>query len=474
MFSFLILDRDKNEIFLARDRFGIKPLYYYINQDKEIFFASEIKQIITLDSFNPIGNINAIGNFLENRYIDYGVETFFKNIFQIVGGESAIIDIDSFTINKYKWYDIKNAKKETTYTVEKFTELFKSSILLRLRSDVEVGSCLSGGVDSSSIVCIADKYLEGNKNYTLKTFTSSFEDKRFDEREYVDITKKQTSIKSTYLFPKAKDFFNDIDKLIYTHDEPIWSSSIFAQNQVFSSAYDENVKVILDGQGADEVFCGYIGIFYPTYFNNLTLLMQINELIYSTNKKYTLKLFVKQFLLKKQKIYANKILSVNFENKFKDKFKSLKEQTEHFMKYHLPALLHYEDRNSMAHSIEARLPFLDFRLVEFGYNMPDNLKVNQGIGKVIIRDAMRGITPDEILDNKNKKGFVTPQKIWIDENVGLIYYQIEMLKFFKFIDKDKLNNNLEKLMNKKYDEGLIMRLYSLSKWFEVFNIKEVH
>lgn len=471
MFSFLILNKEKQEMFLARDRFGIKPLYYYVNENKEIFFASEIKQIITLDSYNPIGNINTIANFLENRYIDYSEETFFRNIFQIVGGEAAIIDLISLNVKKYKWYDINNTKLSTQHSKKIFFDIFKSSIQLRLRSDVEIGSCLSGGIDSSSIVCLADEDLDYKNDYSLKTFTSSFEDKRFDEREYVDITKQQTSIKSTYLFPKSKDFFNQIERLVYIHDEPIWSTSIFAQNQVFKSAKNENVKVMLDGQGADEVFCGYISIFYPTYFNNLNIFEQLKKIIYGANKKTVLKMLLKQFFPKKQKM--NKIIFKKFENKFQGNFKSLKEHTRFFIKYHLPALLHYEDRNSMAYSIEARLPFLDYRLVEFGYNMPDSLKVKDGLGKVLIRDAMRGITPDAILDNKNKKGFITPQKIWIGENISLINKQINKLGNFEFIDKSKLKYNLDNLNNKKYDEGLIMRLYSLSKWIDVFNIKEI-
>jgi len=473
MFSFLIYDRSKKEIFLARDRFGIKPLYYYVNENSEIFFASEIKQIVSLDCYTSIGNVNAIGNFIENRYIDYSNETFFHNIFQICGGEAALVNLTTLKIDKHSWYKIDDTESIPSPTVKDFYQLFKSSIELRLRSDVEVGSCLSGGVDSSSIVCVADEILKGCKKYTLKTFTSCFDDKKFDEREYVNLTKSVTNIDTTYLFPQPTDFFNKIDSLIYIHDEPIWSSSIFAQHEVFSSASKAKVRVILDGQGADEVFCGYLGIFYPTYFYGLSKFLQFKELTRSVNKKFAFSLFVKQFLPIKIKNNESKVMSVNFNNQFRSNFKSLKEQTAYFIKYHLPALLHYEDRNSMSNSVESRLPFLDFRLVEFGYHMPDYFKISNAIGKVVIRDAMRGITPDEILDNKNKKGFVTPQIIWINKNSQEVRNQIKKLIVFKFIDELKFCKILDDFTKEVYDEGLIMRMYTLSKWIDVFNIKKV-
>ena len=473
MFSFLIYDRNKKEVFLARDRFGIKPLYYYVNENSEIFFASEIKQIVSLDCYVAIGNVNAIGNFIENRYIDYSNETFFHNVFQICGGEAALVNLTTLKIDRYSWYKIEDTESIPNSTVKDFYQLFKSSIELRLRSDVEVGSCLSGGVDSSSIVCVADAILKGCKKYTLKTFTSCFDDEKFDEREYVNITKSVTNIDTTYLFPQSLDFFNKINSLIYIHDEPIWSSSIFAQHEVFSSASRANVKVILDGQGADEVFCGYSGIFYPTYFKRLSKYLQIKELTRSVNKKATLFLFVKQFLPIKIKSSETKVMLLNFNNQFRSNFESLKDQTSYFIKYHLPALLHYEDRNSMASSIESRLPFLDYRLVEFGYHMPDHLKISNNMGKVVIRNAMRGVTPDEILDNKNKKGFVTPQKVWINENSKEMHDQIKKLVFLKFVDEFKLCKILDDFSNKVYDEGLIMRMYTLSKWIDVFNIKKV-
>ena len=469
MFAFLIYDENKKEIFFARDRFGIKPLYYYVDE-YTIYFASEIKQFVTLDDFEPIGNINAIGNFVDNRYIDYSEETFFKNVYQVQGGQAGYVNLDKLKMQKYEWYNLKSADRKRT---ESFKDLFEKSIFLRLRSDVEVGSCLSGGVDSSSIVCVADKKLSDVKNdYTLQTFTSSFEDKRYDERDLVDITKNKTSIKSHYLFPQEKAFFDEIKDLTYFQDEPIWSSSIYAQSCVFREAALEGVKVMLDGQGADEVFCGYASFFYRTYFNSLSLIGQINEILSGGNKKSALKLFVNQNFAKNKKEYIS-LLEKKYDNKYNDEFNSLKEHTRHYIKYHLPALLHYEDRNSMRYSIEARLPFLDYILVEAGYNISDKYKIGKGIGKKIIRDSMRGITPDEILDNKVKKGFVTPQRMWMEANKQAIIEKINVLLQYNIFKKDLFCRCIEDFEKGNYNEGIIMRLYSLSIWMDVFEITEV-
>lgn len=467
MFSFLIYDSLQGKVFFARDRFGIKPLYYY--RDKlTLYFASEIKQFITLKGFKTIANINAIGNFVDNRYLDYSEETFFRNVYQVRPGEAGFVDLASFHFIKYKWYNLEDSIIRKDYN---FKTLFEQSIVYRLRSDVEVGSCLSGGIDSNSIVFVADKKYSDSNEYSIQTFTSCFEDLRFDERELVNITKSQTRIKPHFLFPNNRDFFKDIKELTYYHDEPIWSASIYAQSCVFKSAKKAGVKVMLDGQGADEVFCGYSNSFYPTYFYSLNLFSQLKE-IFKGNLK-ALRLFVKKYLLKENSHKQTSVLETEYDNRFKNEFTSLKEHTQHFINYHLPALLHYEDRNSMRHSIESRLPFLDYLLVEMGFNIPDYQKIGRGEGKKIIRESMHGIIPDQILLNKVKKGFVTPQIVWMNENRNDIIKSIKSLYHYKIFKEDSIEQLLSDFELGSYNLGLIFRLYSLSIWMEVFKIGKV-
>jgi len=470
MFSFVIFDKDKMQLFFARDRFGIKPLYYFINNEN-FYFASEIKQFTSLKNFQPVGNINCIGNFINNRYLDYSEETFFKNIFQVRGGEAGFLDIKNLKFNKYRWYDISKSNDKKS---ESFLELFKKSIQLRLRSDVEIGSCLSGGIDSSSIVCVADKEMSKikKKNYTIQTFTSCFKEKRYDERDFVEITKKFTSIKSHYVFPNGNSFFKDIEKIVYYQDEPFPSGSIYAQNCIFKDASMNGIKVMLDGQGADELFCGYSEIFYPTYFKSLTLLKKISEIVNSSNKKRILKFFLKEIISQNNKKNPSYIKK-KYQDKFQNTFDCLKSHIDYFINYHLPALLHYEDRNSMRYSIEARLPFLDYKLVEFGYHTDDYKKIGSGIGKKIIREALKGITPDKILNNKLKKGFGTPQRKWIDENKYIIIDSIKKLFYFDIFEESELDTLLFNLKKNIFEESIVMRIYIFSVWLKVFKINKI-
>lgn len=469
MFSFLIYDFEKNQIFFARDRFGIKPLYYYKDRES-IYFASEIKQFTKIENFEPVGNVNTIGNFIDNRYLDYSEETFFKDIYQVRGGEAGYVNLHNLEFKKYKWYDLTKTEYHKSVS---FLELFKKSINLRLRSDVMVGSCLSGGIDSSSIVCVVDKNLSVNKNnHTFQTFTSCFEDKNYDERDLVEVTRKKTSINSNYVFPSGKDFFEDLNNIIYFQDEPFPSTSIYAQSCVFKQANQKGIKVMLDGQGADEIFCGYSEIFYPSYFKSLNFKEKIYEILNSSNKKKMIRFFFKSLFIKKNKKKAS-LLKRKYINKFQDDFDSLKSHTIYFMKYHLPALLHYEDRNSMRYSIEARLPFLDYKLVEAGYNMSDQDKLRDGLGKIIIRDSLRRIVPNEILDNKLKKGFGTPQKKWMFENKDKILNKIEMLFKYDIFNSKDLDLILQNFKTNLFNESLIMRLYTLSVWMNVFKINRI-
>ena len=467
MFAFLIYDEKKHQIFFARDRFGVKPLYYY-RIENSFFFSSEIKQILTLECYKAEGNINTIGNFIENRYLDYSSETFFKNIYQIQPGEAGTLNLKNLELRKYKWYDLeKSTKTEKT----SFLTAFNNSLDLRLRSDVEIGSFLSGGIDSSAIVYVSDsKISQLKQNNSIKTFTACFEEKEHDERENVKITKEKTSINAKFIFPQKQNFFEEIKKLIYFQDEPIWSTSIYFQSCIFKEANINKVKVMLDGQGADEIYCGYKDIFYPTYFRSLSFLKKIIEFLNCSNKLQIIKIILRNIMIRdKKKTIFNRL----YDNKYKNNFKSLKEQTIFFLKFHLPALLHYEDRNSMQFSIEARLPFLDYKLVEFGFNIPDNEKISREYGKKIIRKSLKKIVPDSILENKVKKGFQGPQIEWLLSYQNEVKNDIKGLLIFDVFNEAEIKKLLKNFKQNTNNQSLIARLYFLSVWVKVFNIKKI-
>lgn len=483
MFAFVIFDKKENKLFLARDRFGIKPLYYSLKEN-DLKIASEIKQFTVFEDFESVGNIKTIYDFLANRHLDHTNETFFKGINQLLGGEYIELDLKNFQFKKNKWYKIEDKINLTKNknSVQEFKNLFKNTIKLRLRSDVEVGSCLSGGLDSSSIVCIADELLKNKKPYSLQVFNSSFLEKKFDESNYVKTIEENRNIKTNYTYPQGKNFFNKIEKIIYHQDEPIWSSSIYSQEQIFLAANKNKVKVMLDGQGADEIFAGYVSHFYPYYIKELIkkfkFSLLFSEIFKGNYKKRTIKeigLIMLKLFTKKNITQSKKIFKKDFYfNKNCVNIDSVRDKSVYFIKYHLPALLHYEDRNSMAHSIESRLPFLDYRLVEFGLNLKAEEKIRKGIGKTIIRKAMKNIVPDSIIGRKDKMGFITPQKKWMLENIEQLIKAVKNLHSLNLFN-DKYLKNLENKLNKKnFEKNEIMRIYTFYIWTKVFKIKKFY
>ncbi len=454
MFSFVIYDKNKHTLFGARDRYGIKPLYYQLSKD-DFKIASEIKQFTVFDNFSSIGNKKIILDFLEKRHFDHSKETMFLNINQIQGGELFILKLDDFSLKIKRWYNILNSVSSEKEK-EDFKSLFNKSIKLRLRSDVEIGSCLSGGIDSSSIVSQVERILSQGNNLKLKTFNSRFENVKYDESKFVEILKKEKNIENYYIHPNAEDFFKLLKKIIYHNDEPIWSTSIYSQYKVFEKAKHKNIKVMLDGQGADEVFAGYSGKFYKYYINELIkekrYKQMILELIFSKYKKTIIKAIIRGY---------------------SDGLPSLFEFSILLLQKHLPAILHYEDRNSMAHSIESRVPFLDHKLVEYGINLASEEKIKYGKGKKIIREQLKGLVPDEILERKDKMGFVAPQKEWLINNKENILKKIIKLKKFNLYPNSFYKEIEINFKSNNFDESKIFRLYSLSTWTEVFNIKNI-
>ena len=282
MFAFVIWDEKEKKAFVARDRFGIKPLYYY-RQGNKIAFASEIKQFTYLPGFESKLNHKIAYHVFTSKLIHDGYETLFQGVYQLLGGEFLSLEKNNVrSFASQKWYDIAkvNVNKKTSEEASKsFKKLFFDSVNLRLRSDVSVGSCLSGGIDSSSIVSMLGE-LSDSKN-GIKTFSACYKNDPLDESHYIDIVTKHTGIKNTKVYPDPKNFMNLWEKMVYHHDAPIGGATVFAQNQVFQCANQHKIKVMLDGQGADEVFAGYhsmFGAFHAELFNTLKFLKLISEI----------------------------------------------------------------------------------------------------------------------------------------------------------------------------------------------------
>lgn len=430
MFAIALYDKKNKRTILARDHFGIKPLYYSIF-DKKIIFSSEIKPIFYSGLIVKKPNDKVIYRYLKYRVHDDGRETFFKNIHRLLPGEMMIVEDGISKISKFTTlFNDLGKDKITNLPDKEIVTRFKQELLdainRRLISDVRVGSCLSGGLDSSTVVCAINNFIYEQSKYVesvgkrQRTFSAVFPGGDNNEEKYIDeVLEFLTNEKliSHKIYPATNKFLSDLHDFIRTQEEPTISTGPYAQYDVMREA-SKYVKVVLDGQGSDEMMAGYL----PYYF------VYLKEL--KASKEYR-KLFLelvssKDVLIKYLKIKYFGKKSIDINNLLDEKFK-IENAKEEFvvnndnlqdrlkndiLKNSLQSLLRYEDRNSMRFSIEGRVPFLDFNLLKLIFSLPADLIIRNGWNKYILREAVKGIVPEMIRLRRNKIGFTTPEKQW--------------------------------------------------------------
>lgn len=446
MFAFVIFDRRAGgRVFAARDRFGIKPFYIWRSSEGLVAMASEIKQFSVLPGWSPRVNGQRVYDFLNWGVLDHTDETMFEGVSQLRGGEcldSSIADLHKVCPIR-RWYQLtpRHFSGEMKEAADQFVTLFTDAVRLRLRADVAVGSCLSGGLDSSSIVCIVNQLLRSAGVASQQnTFSACSTVKRFDEREYIETVVARTGVEAHYVYPSLDTLFDVLDAMTWHQDEPFGSTSIYAQWHVFKLAAESRVKVLLDGQGADELLAGY-HLFFAPHFASLFLggrwRMLTHEMVLGNRLHGLSALNVIQHLANavfpelirqplrrlvgKQASAAKWLDSRRLEAEDRDPslLFSAKTTSVNQMSFGMltatsvPMLLHWEDRDSMAHSVESRLPFLDFRVAEFLMGLPSELKLQDATTKRVLREGMRGILPETIRNRRDKMGFVTPEEQWI-------------------------------------------------------------
>ena len=447
MWSFAIYDVETENVFIARDRFGIKPFYYWYSPNGNLYFGSEIKEFVSLDSWNAKLNSQRAWDYLAYSLTDHTEETMFQGVFQLQCGHCALFNINRIPIDNKgelettEWYNLPFTPFEGTYeeAVNIFKDLFIDSVKLHLRSDVEVGSALSGGVDSSSIVCVIDQLLKecGGRQ---KTFSSCSFDNRYDESDWMKKVISCTSVDPHYVYPQLEDFYRQTENIIWHQEEPYQSQSAFLGYNVFKCAKENGISVLLNGQGADEYLGGYGQFTGPRYAflikkfhfytlwsdycslkKNETIDRKIRQTIVNLlPESYTASLEKKMWKSRSTELFDLEKLGashIHHKEIIPVGDRNIQNITSHALfKFTLPRLLRWEDRNSMAFSVEARVPFLDYRLIEFVYNLPSSFLDKNGVTKRILRDSMSGIIPDKIRDRKDKKGFITPEERWIKED----------------------------------------------------------
>jgi len=432
MFAFAVYDSGEQRLFLARDRMGIKPLYYSLI-DSTLYFASEIKALVRVPLLNLSINYQSLFDYLVFNRTDIYDETFFNEIKRIPKGYFATFLEDGLRL--HQWWNPEaylgtsppEDPDEVTGTIK---EILVSSVSLRMRSDVPVGSCLSGGLDSSILIGILYNHHEVGQAYP--TFTASFPGHPIDETRYVEKLNQRYPFKNLRTFPSARGARDGIEHFVYANDEPTTNSSFYAQYEVMKLAKDYGVTVLLDGQGGDENFAGY------QYFHGFNL--------YGLLKKGRVLRFCRELLknlLRRQDISAYQTLLFQIlphrarqrlllktvpyiqPDFFLEQVGKSRIYTEFFdveglnqsivrhFQYKLEHLLRMEDRNSMAFSLEARVPYLDYRLVEYLLGVSESLKIRNGETKFLQKAALGGYTVTEILNRKDKIGFGTPRDEWM-------------------------------------------------------------
>jgi asparagine synthase (glutamine-hydrolysing) len=509
MFAFVIYDTIKHEIFAARDRFGVKPLYYYQNASG-IFFASEIKQFTVLPDWSAKLNHQRAYDFLVHSLSDHTAETMFRGVNQLRGGEYLIIELDKLIhyekngVASKRWYKLvanHNSKNYESASNE-FENLFRKSIQLRLRSDVEIGSCLSGGLDSSAIVCtMAQELYRQDKTDLLKTFSACSHHKEFDESEYIDIVNQATSAESFRCYPELTDLFQSLDAITWHQDEPFGSTSIYAQWSVFELAKHNNLKVMLDGQGADEQLAGYQGLYFQILLNQLLSkgnLVQYCKELYYLHKyhKFNIRNGMLKSLLSLMPVSCKHIIGkVLGKNRYKTDWvntqvlkitltdpmiqtgldnKSVQNTLYgQIVNNNLPMLLHWEDRDSMAHSIESRVPFLDYQLVELLIALPYDYKIKNGVTKKVMRDGLMNILPRSISGRMSKLGFVTPEEVWVKNNPELFKAKlVEAINLSAgILDREIVLSMFNEIVTgKRAFDFWLWRLISFGTWMKLFKV----
>ena len=501
MWAFTIYDKRKNVLFSSRDRFGVKP-YYYIKNERFFAFASEQKALLasSLIGFKP--NNGAIFDYLLFSVTENEEEGMFKGILELQPAHSLVLNIKTGEFKKWKYYTLPFAGEydkddyKAEETIVKIRSLISEAVKLRLRSDVEVGSCLSGGIDSSSIISLI--YKSGHK--ALNTFTASFDDGAIDESPWAKIVADYTHANAHWVKPAAGELLKDLRDLIYCQDIPIWSTSTYAQYRVMQLIKQAGIKVALDGQGGDELFAGYENYFTYHLRDELlhngagAFIKETNAIgkQYPSRREYIKYIMLSRYLSKlspamqlKARLLKHTELSYlkkDFIYTYPDRLKlyplttgSLNNALHHdFNGLLLKSYLKCEDRCSMWHSVESRTPFSDdIHLIEYVFSVPSKYKIRQGTLKWLLRSAMKGITPPQILNRKDKKGYVTPNRKWIAEIKDDVRYLFENPAVKEYIDTKKLLGDYDKVFNRPAapDNGRIFKLIAFPMWLEIFSGK---
>jgi asparagine synthase (glutamine-hydrolysing) len=442
MWAFALYDARERTVFCARDRFGVKPFHYF--WDGGVFaFASEIKGLLAHPRVPSRPHDAALRAFLVDGAMDEGDQTFFAGILRLGAGQLLTCSVPERRLAVSRWYALPAPAAERRDPAG-LRALLEDAVRLRLRSDVDVGTCLSGGLDSSSIVALTAR-LRGDGGRTVRrAFTVTFPDPEIDESQHAAAVVAATGVQATRTMPNSRELLDELPALAHAQDEPFASSSVYSQWRVMRLAREAGVTVLLDGQGADEVLAGYhyhFGPFLAEVARSDGWRAAVREAqqahrVTGRPLSFFLGLLAYHALSIPRALRARAVARSasqsrlpetmldpsfaraargNGSQRHRPQHSLAAERRAEITSTSLPALLRYEDRNSMAFSVEARTPFLDYRLVEWAMRAPSGDLIRDGWTKAPLRDAMRGVLPESVRLRRDKLGFATPESRWLRE-----------------------------------------------------------
>jgi asparagine synthase (glutamine-hydrolysing) len=496
MWAFAIYDKVTQRIFCARDPYGVKP-FYYLNNAQHFGFASEIKALLEIPSYVPAVNLAALQTFLIERKIETNSEGFFKGIFELEPGHVLRYKLQTGLIQTEKYEQAHN--NNTSIAQIPVKQALFDAVSLRLRADVPIGFCLSGGLDSSSLLYVASQINKHENISSLKVGLHAFtaaHDSELDERAWAQQMIEQTNANWHISELKSPDLLSALQALIYHQDIPLLSTSTFAQSSVMKSAAAQQIKILIDGQGGDELFAGY-QVFYPTYFKELFWSGKWTRFIREwhnlnsapTSKSYIIKEWIKDVLSyfpnviqlwsQKRKHPASSYLNA-FQVPKRKRFRSLQEHLAFYCQgYELKGLLRWEDRCSMQYSIESRTPFADDSiLIQLARSLNSAELIQNGWSKYALRKALDGDLPKTITWRRDKKGFSVPESQWLMETQA---YWEQQIKAHAHLDKSGLVNT-ERLLHDlphlfsdsqfENAQNFVFRYANYLIWLHTFQIKD--
>ena len=500
MWAFVLWDRKRDVLFASRDRFGVKPLHY-VELGRFLAIASEVKQFLALPDFVPAVDPRAAYRFLIDGALGFDDRDFVAGVRSLRGGHNLHVDLRTGQFRVDRWYDLAARKPNPGVSfddaAEQFRELLFDAVRIRLRSDVTVGVCLSGGVDSSSIASVARRVTPAGR--PVRSVSCAWDDPACDESRFIDEVVRSCQLDPVIARPKMDDQLDrhTLDKIIYHQDQPILSASQFAEYSVYGAARQHGLVVMLNGQGADEYLGGYSWCFPPfirsllstgewatalhevrararlrvsplhagirSLWNSLAV-APLRDVVRGSAGHRPLDDWAGPALQGIQRDGGASVARYYGADSLTDL--SLRE----LLDTSIPLQLHSDDRNSMLHSIESRLPFMDYRLVELGLSLPDTFKVRDGATKAVLRRGLQGVLPDAIRHRHDKVGFPAPEEAWMTHNAPFVRAELRAAaeRYPEFIGPTILDRfDLQLARNTPYDP-VFFRIVALNRWATVF------